>query len=58
MKLREYILCKRKRVHKRTGTKTDTEDKKLFNKVIISVFFAHKKYFRNRKLSDLIQNIS
>ncbi len=26
---------------------TDTEEKKLFNKVIIFVFFAHKKYSRS-----------
>ncbi len=25
---------------------TDTEEKKLFNKVFIFVFFAHKKYSR------------
>ncbi len=28
-------------------SKTDTEDKKLFNKFVIFVFFAHKKYSRS-----------
>ncbi len=33
----------------RCGTlvSTDTEEKKLLNKIVIFVFFVHKKYFRS-----------
>ncbi len=30
-----------------SGAETDTEEKKSLNKVIIFVFFVHKKYYRN-----------
>ncbi len=55
MKLQEYFLCAKSvsaTIHESTkmcepGSKTDTEEKKLLNKVIILVFFVHKKYSRS-----------
>jgi len=36
-----------------TDTKTDTEENKMLNKVVILVFYAHKKYSRSSSTHKL-----
>ncbi len=53
MKMHVDVDCKQRNAHAcvkiphECASKTEMEEKKLLNKVIIFVFYAHKKYYHS-----------